>query len=104
MDANININPDTLKSDRRDTFILDRPFILTQGKNLVTGMPYMYIEGNRTAAVRLQKVWKEDDVICLDVEELNSPKTFTLTWSLNYTGSYYLWTIADLPTLMNVTQ
>ncbi len=64
-------------------------------------MPYLYSEGIHTTAVRLLKVWIEDDVIYLNVEELKSPKTFTLSWNLDYNGSYYLWTIADLPTLMN---
>ncbi len=87
-----------------DTFTLDRPFVLTQDKTLVTGMPYMYSEGNRTAAVRLLEVWKEDNIICLDVEELNSPKNFTLSWNLDYSGSYYLWTLADLPTIMKTAK
>jgi hypothetical protein len=82
--------------------MLDREFILTQGKTLVKDMPYIYSEGNRTAAVRLCKIWVEDNIIYLDAEELNSPKTFTLSWNLEYCGSYYLWTLADLPTLMNL--
>ncbi len=91
-----------MKHAHKDVFVLDRPFVLTQGKNLVTGMPYMYSEGNRTAAVRLVKTWVEDNIIYLEVEELNSPKNFCLSWNLDYIGSYYLWTIADLPTLMNL--
>jgi len=93
-----------MKHAHKDTFVLDRPFVLTQGKNLVTGMPYMYSEGNRTAAVRLVKTWVEDNIIYLIVEELNSSKTFTHSWNLDYQGSYFLWTIADLPTIMNLTK
>lgn len=65
-------------------------------------MPYIYSEGNRTTAVRLLKVWVEDNIIYLNVQELKSPKTFTLSWNLDYRGSYYLWTIADLQALMNL--
>ena len=88
-----------MKPAHKDVFVLNRPFILTQDKTLVTDMPYMYSEGNRTAAVRLVKTWVEDNIIYLDVEELKSLKTFTLSWNLNYNGQYWLWSIADFPTL-----
>ena len=84
-------------------FVLDRPFILTQEKTLVTGMPYMYTDGNRSAAVKLLKVWKEDNIIYLDVQELQNQKSFTLSWNLTYTGDYWLWSLADLETLTNLT-
>ena len=102
MDANININPDPLKPDRRDTFTLDRSFILTQDKTLKIGMPYMLMEGNRTKAIRLLDIEIVQGTAYLKVAELDSQKTFTLSWNLDYQGSYYLWTIADLPTLMNL--
>ena len=56
-------------------------------------MPYMYIEGNRTAAVRLLKIWVEDNIVYLDVEELKSPKTFTFlgTWITMVSISSGLW-------------
>ena len=85
---------------RRDSFYLDRPFVLTKGKNLVTGMPYMFSEGNHTKAVRLVDIQVVDGILNLKAEELQTLKTFTLSWNLDYQGSYYLWTIADLPTLM----
>lgn len=102
MNDKINQNPDAFISDRRDTFMLDRSFILTQDKTLVTGMPYLYTEGNHSAAVRLVKTWVEDDIVYLDVQELNSPKTFSLSWNLNYTGNYWLWSLADYDTLSNL--
>jgi len=91
-----DLNPDP------NAFVLDRPFILTQGKTLVTGMPYMYTEGNRVAAVRLLKVWVEDNTVYLDVQELQNQKTFTLSWNLTYTGDYWLWALADFETLTNL--
>ena len=69
MNEIVKINPDAQISAHRDTFILDRPFVLTQDKTLITGMPYMYSEGNRTAAVRLQKLWVEDNII-VDVDDI----------------------------------
>ncbi len=85
-----------------NAFVLDRPFILTQGKTLVTGMPYLYAEDNHTVAVRLLKVWVEDHTIYLDVQELQSTKTFRLSWNLNYNGDYWLWSLADFETLTNL--
>jgi len=104
MNDKIHITPDASISASQDTFILDRPFVLTQGKSLVIGMPYLYSEASHSAAVRLLKAWQEDDIIYLNVEELKSTKTFTLSWNLDYQGSYYLWTIADLPTIMKTAK
>jgi hypothetical protein len=98
---NLNINPDAQISDHRDTFILDRPFVLTQGKTLVTGMPYLYSEGYHSTAVRLLKVWQDDNIIYLDVQKIQTLKTFRLSWNLNYTGDYWLWSLADYDSLMN---
>ena len=64
----------------------------------------MYTEGNRVAAVRLLKIWQEDHIIYLDVHELGSQKTFTLSWNLNYNGDYWLWSLADFETLTNLTK
>ena len=94
----------TRLSDLLETFELDRPFVLTQDKKLITGLPYLYSEGSHTAAVRLLKVWTEDSIIYLKVEETYSPKTFTLSWNLDYSGNYYLWTIADLPSIMDICE
>lgn len=104
MNDNINITPDASISASQDTFTLDRPFILTKDKNLIIGMPYLYREGSHTAAVRLLKKWREDDIIYLDVEELQSPRSFTISWNLDYCGSYYLWTLADLHTIMKTAK
>jgi hypothetical protein len=85
-----------------NAFVLDRQFILTKDKTLVIGMPYLYAEGNHTVAVRLLKIWQEDHTIYLDVQELQSPKTFRLSWNLNYAGDYWLWSLADYETLTNI--
>ena len=102
MNDNKNQNSDTSISARQGTFILDRPFILTQDKTLVTGIPYLYSEGNHSAAVRLLKVWQEDDIIYLNAQELKTNKTFTISWNLDYDGNYWLWSIADYETLTNL--
>ena len=100
----VHPNPYAQIPDRQDAFMLDRPFVLTQDKTLIPGMPYMYSEGNRRTAVRLLKVWTEDNIIYLRVEEIQSPKTFCLSLNLYYSGNYFLWTLADLPTIMTLTK
>ena len=98
----VNPNPYTQISDHRDTFILDIPFLLTTDKTLITGMPYLYSEGNRTKAIRLVDVQEVQGIVYLKVEELKNQKTFTLSWNLNYTGNYWLWSLADYDTLTNL--
>ena len=104
MNDKIYLNSDTCKSARQDTFVMDRPFVLTQNKTLVTGMPYLYSEGNRSVAVRLLEVWEENDFIYLSLEELQSGRTFKVSWNLDYDGGYFLWSLADLPSIMNISK
>ena len=94
---------DPLEYDRQDTITLDIPLVLTQDKNLISGMPYLYSEGSYSAAVRLLGVWVENGIVYLHVEELQSQRSFTVNWNLDYYCSYYLWTIADLPTIINLS-
>jgi hypothetical protein len=100
----INSTPDPMKYCRQDPFTLDRPFILTHGKTLYKGMPYLFSEGSHHVAVRLLKVWEEDDFIYLSLEELQSGRPFKVSWNLEYDGDYYLWSLADLPSIMNVSK
>ena len=93
--------PDPVKSAHPNIITLDRPFVLTTRKNLVVGMPYLYSEGSHHVAIRLIEAWQDDCFIYLRVEELQSPRSFTVSWNLEYTGDYYLWTIVDLPTVYN---
>ena len=104
---NAQSNPaaDPLKYDRQQTFTLDREFVLTQDKKLVIGLPYLYSEGNRSVAVRLLKVWLDyelqDEFVYLSLQELQTERIFIVSWNLNYSGSYFLWSLADLPSIMN---
>lgn len=108
MDDNKPLTPDALFYDRQDTFTLEREFIMTQGKTLLKGMPYMYNEGNNCIAVRLLEVWLDSEAghefVYLSLQELQTDRCFKVSWNLDYTGSYYLWTIADLPSIMNLSK
>jgi hypothetical protein len=95
--------PDILQYVTPSTVVLDLPFILTVGKGLTLDMPYMLLEGNRSTAVKLLNVRDEDGYVFLNVQNLQNLKTFELSWNLNYTGGYWLWSLTDLDTLMNLT-
>ena len=99
----INITPDCLKYIQSNIVSLDLPFILTTDKKLVTGMPYLYSEGNRSVAIRLIEAWHIDDMLYLTVQELQSDKSFTVSWDMDYKGDYWMWSLADLPTIMNLS-
>jgi hypothetical protein len=83
-----------------DSIILDLPFILTDSKKLTKNMPYMLLEGKHTTAVRLLTVHDNNGMVYLNVQELVTNKTYTLSWNMEYTGDYWLWSLADLSTLL----
>ena len=93
-----------LHYDSPDSVLLDLPFILTSSKKLTINMPYMLLEGNKTKAIRLLDVRDEGGFVYLIVQNLQTQKTFELSWNLSYTGSYWLWSLADLQTLSSLTK
>lgn len=82
--------------------IIKKPFVMTTYNHLVLGMPYLYSEGNYIAGVRITDMWFEESFIHLRLQELQSNKSFVASWDTDYDGQYYLWSIADLPTIMNL--
>jgi hypothetical protein len=95
--------PDNLQYVTPNTVVLNLTFILTLHKELTLGMPYLLLEGNRSTAVKLLNVRDAQGFVYLIVQNLQTQKTFELSWDLNYTGSYWLWSLADYDTLMIVT-
>ncbi len=108
MDDQLNHAAEALNYDRYATFILDREFVLTQDKTLVNGMPYLYTECNNSVAVRLLEVWLDyelqDEFVYLSLQELQTNRCFKVSWNLDYHGDYYLWSLADLPSIMNISK
>lgn len=86
-----------------DTVRLNLHFILTTNKLLTKGMPYLLMEGSRSISVRLLDVYNEYGMVYIEIQELESSKTHCLTWNMNYEGSYILWSLADLKTIINMT-
>lgn len=81
------------------TYELDLPFILTTGKLLKIGMPYLYLEkltgGNSIKAVRLIKIWEESDAVFLLIHDIVTLKKIVISFSLTYDGDFWLWSLAD---------
>ena len=81
------------------TYELNLPFILTTGKLLEIGMPYLYLEkltgGNSIKAVRLIKIWEESDAVFLLIQDIVTLKKIVISFSLTYDGDFWLWSLAS---------
>ena len=98
-----NARKNVLEYIQKDIIRLDLPFVLTKERKLVTGMPYMVLEAGHTTAVRLIKVWDQDNVVFLNVRELNTNNAYDLSWNLKFNGDYWLWSIVDFECLTEIT-
>lgn len=82
-----------------NTVSLNLHFILTAGKKLTVGMPYMMLEGQNSFAIKLIDVWDRKGVVYLKVQDLATTKIKTISWNLVYSGEFWLWSLADYETL-----
>ena len=57
------------------------------------------IAGDYIAAVRLIDFHDKVGIVFLDVQELTNTSTFTLSWNMEYTGDWWLWSLADFENL-----
>ena len=89
-----------------DSIIIDLPFILTQNKILTRNMPYMLLEkkvvGEYIAAIRLVDFHEKDCIVSLDVQELANNRTYKLAWNLEYSGDWWLWSLADYQSIVSM--
>lgn len=71
-------------------------------------MPYMKVEkflaDTHVATIRLLNFEDADGIIYLNVQELLTNKTYTLSWNMELDNDYWLWSLADLPTIYNLTK
>ncbi len=92
-----------LKSFPPDSLFIDLHFILTKNKILTRHMPYLLLEkkisGKHIAAIRLLDFHEEDGVVSLFVQELESKKEYFLSANMEYDGTMWLWTLADIHTI-----
>jgi len=89
-----------------DTIILDLPFILTQGKRLVKGMPYLKVEkktiGENIGAIRLLNYQDYQGVIYLNVQDLKTNRCYNLSHNMEIDGDWWFWSLADFDTLTDL--
>ena len=85
-----------------NTVKLDLPFILTTEKKLQIGMPYMILDRQHTNAIRLLNVSDTDGIVYLKIQNLQTGEVNTISWNLNYSGDYWLWSIATLDYIVNL--
>ena len=87
-----------------DTIVLDLHFIMTIGKRLTKGMPYMLLEkkvaGSDTIAIRLLNYQDYQGVVYLNVQDLKTNRCFNLSWNLEMDRDWWLWSLSDYATLM----
>jgi len=90
-----------------DTIFLDTPFIMTQGKRLTKGMPYMKLEkrtiGEDIAAIRLLNYQDYEGVVYLNVQDLKTSKCYNLSWNMEYAADWWLWSLADIETITELS-
>jgi len=86
-----------------DTIVLDLPFIMTQGKRLTKGMPYLKVEkktiGEDIAAIRLLNYQDYQGVIYLNVQDLKTNRCYNLSHNMEIDGDWWFWSLADFDTL-----
>ena len=107
--AYINTNGlKVLEYESPDSLILRLPFILTESQRLQKNGLYMKLEKTSTttlsSAIRLLDFQDYQNEIYLNVEELATKRCYNLSWNLNYAGAYWLWSLADLSTLSDLTK
>lgn len=87
-----------------DTIVLDLPFIMTTGKRLTIGMPYLKLEkkiiGEEIAAIRLLNFQDYEGIIYLNVQDLKTNRCYNLSWNMEIDGDgMWFWSLADFNAL-----
>jgi len=90
-----------------DTVVLDLDFIMTQGKRLTKGMPYLLLEkkvaGHDTAAIRLLNFQDYQGVIYLNVQDLKTKRRYNLSWNMEIdSDGWWFWSLSDFETLTDL--
>ena len=91
-----------------NTIVLDLHFIMTTGKRLTKGMPYLKVEkqiiGEDIAAIRLLGFQDYEGMIYLNVQDLKTEKCYNLSWNMEIDGEgIWFWALADFETLTTWT-
>lgn len=95
-----------LEYESPDSLILRLPFILTESQRLRKNGLYMKLEktstGTQPSAIRLLDFQDYQNEIYLNVQELSTNRCYNLSWNMNSSAGYWLWSISDFATLTNL--
>lgn len=91
-----------------DSIILDLPFIMTTGKRLTKGMPYLKLAnkniGEDIAAIRLLGFQDYEGMIYLNVQDIKTNRCYNLTWNMEIDDDWWFWSLADYNYLLDVAK
>jgi len=88
-----------------NTIVLDLHFIMTTGKRLTVGMPYLKLAnkniGEEIAAIRLLGFQDYEGMVYLNVQDTKTNRCYNLTWNMEIDDDWWFWSLADFETLTN---
>ena len=91
-----------------NTIVLDLHFIMTTGKRLTVGMPYLKLEskniGEDIAAIRLLGFQDYEGMIYLNVQDIKTNRCYNLTWNMEIDDDWWFWSLADFETLTEISE
>ena len=86
-----------------DNIVLDLHFIMTTGKRLTRGMPYLKLAnkniGEDIAAIRLLGFQDYEGMIYLNVQDIKTNRCYNLTWNMEIDDDWWFWSLSDMVSL-----
>jgi len=86
-----------------DNIVLDLHFIMTTGKRLTRGMPYLKLAnkniGEDIAAIRLLGFQDYEGMIYLNVQDIKTNRCYNLTWNMEIDDDWWFWSLSDMDSL-----
>ena len=86
-----------------DNIVLDLHFIMTTGKRLTKGMPYLKLAnkniGEDIAAIRLLGFQDSEGMIYLNVQDIKTNRCYNLIWNMEFDDDWWFWSLSDMDSL-----
>ena len=86
-----------------DNIVLDLHFIMTTGKRLTRGMPYLKLAnkniGEDIAAIRLLGFQDYEGMIYLNVQDIKTNRCYNLIWNMEIDDDWWFWSLSDMDSL-----
>ena len=89
-----------------NTIVLDLHFIMTTGKRLTLGMPYLKLAnkniGEEIAAIRLLGFQDYEAILYLNVQDIKTNRCYNLSWNMEIDDEWWLWSLSDFETQTDI--